>query len=462
MTEIQLGVQPGFVAAFYFIVFDLIALSLIDFVLARGVNAYYYRRIMNGYPIKVRSVDIPGVTSFLVDRFYTPISLGMTLIKLGFFAMFFFADLEISSRVTQSSTTVLNTAQLFFNTSREAFRLTFDMDSKTVVRQRAWERSRACYVQGGENLSYYPISFNFSDRNQSQIDFSSIRCMTPPIETSIAPARVIGCSSFLASNCEDEALITLKNTFVPPLGDSWGRVVLADLMYPPVSYIMEIFDWEQTNSTFPDYVNSTVFCVRTRIGLEDQPRPDYTSCLVHMIDSSVTLVELWTLSSDGLYLERKYPGPLFEGQILIGDGDALKLLSKPLFEANWKHLSGALVADTVEEAQMVQQFSTTEDTGIVTVLSPLGWALAPVPLLVGILLRIVVFVYFKKDFRPQINSIDGLSSIVREEQEPTGRSIDQGRTAVVGLYMRGNSAIRFGPVRDKTEATRVPRGAQFF
>lgn len=462
MTEIQLDVQPGFVAAFYFIVFDLIALSLIDFVLARGVNVYYYRRIMNGYPINVRSVDIPGVTSFLVDRFYTPISVGTTLIKLGFFAMFFFADLEISSRLTRSSTTGLNTAQLFFNTSREAFLLTINVANKTVVRQRAWERSRSCYVQDGDTLTYYPISFNFSDRDQSQIDFSSIRCMTPPIETSVAPATVVGCSTFMASHCEDESLIALNNTFVPPLENSRGRIALADLMYPPVSYIMEVFEWERTKLTFPDYVNSTVFCVRTRIGLEHQPRPEYTNCLVYMLNNSLTLIELWTLKPDGLYLERKHPGPLFEGQILIGDGDALKLLSKPLFEANWKHLSGALVADTVEEAKIVQQFSFTTDTGVVTVLSPLGWALAPIPLLVGILLRIVVYVYFKKDFRPQINSIDGLSSIVREEQEPTGRSIDQGRTAIVGLYMRGNSAIRFGPVRDKSETTRAPNGAQFF
>lgn len=461
MTEIQLSVQPGFVAAFYFIVFDIIALSIIDYALARGLNAYYYRRIMSGYPVNVRSVDLPGVTSYLVDRFYTPISIGTTLLKLGFFAMFFFADLEINTRLIQSSTTVSNTAQFFFNTSREASNLSFSFSDDMVLPQRAWEQVRACHVQDGDKISYYPISFNFSDGSELEVNFSTLRCMSPPIDTSRAPTKVVGCSSFLSFGCVDGTVIELNNTLVPLLENSRGRIAGVDLSYSPLYYVIEIYDWDDVKLVFPEYVDSTLYCVRTQIGLKGQTRPDYTNCLVHMINSSHTLIELWTLSSNGLYLQRRYPGPLFEGQIHLGDADALRLISSPLMESNWKDFSGAFVADTVEYAEVIQTFSMTKDDRIVTVLSPLGWALAPVPLLVGIVLRIIVFHYFRKDFRPQINTIDGLSSIVREEQQPTGRSIDQGRTATIGLYMRGNSAIRFGPVGDLTETTKVLEGAEF-
>lgn len=462
MTEIQLNVQPGFVAAFYFVVFDHFALALIDLALARGVNVYYYRRIMSGYPVNVRSVDLPGVTSYLVDRFYAPINLVTILIKLLFLAIFFFADLEINSRAKQSSTSVFNNAQYFFNSSRAAGRVGFS--SPPSRRDRTWQYSRYCYEQEDDNIDYYPVSFNFSDSEQETIDFSTVRCMAPPVEASMPSVSVVGCSSYMSTDCQGRSVVRVDNGFLPPLNSSGGLKVFLGITDPTVLYSVETYDWSEVESTFPDYTNCSVYCVRTEAGpVGTDERREFSNCLLYLpkADNSTTLIELWTLSSNGTYLERKYPGPLFEGYIEIGNGDALKLLSSPVLEPDWKDLSGAFVADAVEYSSKAQQFSTVQDTGTVTVISTIGWILAPIPLVVGIFLRIVVFKRLKSDIRPQINSVDGLSSIVREEQEPTGRSIDQGRTAIVGLYMRGNSAIRFGPVRDIFETTRAPKGAKF-
>lgn len=68
-------------------------------------------------------------------------------------------------------------------------------------------------------------------------------------------------------------------------------------------------------------------------------------------------------------------------------------------------------------------------------------------LLITIVARIATNLTIEKDERPRLNTINGLSSIAREESELIGASLVQGRTMSVGIMKLEGSEGHFGPVQ---------------
>lgn len=72
----------------------------------------------------------------------------------------------------------------------------------------------------------------------------------------------------------------------------------------------------------------------------------------------------------------------------------------------------------------------------------------------SIVARVVAAFTVDGDNRPQLNAIDGLSSIAREELQPSGRSYVSGENVSLGWVYSGPQRIRFGPVRSADQCVK--------
>ena len=146
---VHLPFDAGFVSAFYFVFLDLILLTNLDVAISHILCHLYYRRIFRtGSPLYVRSVDIPGVTNFIVGRPLSLVNITFLCIKLLFLCLVFFLDRNILAdpiRNLPQSSRLLSTFD--FDASESAWG---DGTGPYRIVHRRFIAGRSCYVPSTE------------------------------------------------------------------------------------------------------------------------------------------------------------------------------------------------------------------------------------------------------------------------------------------------------------------------
>lgn len=509
MTEVLLNISPGTVSALYFAVLDLITLTILDFVLSRIVCAAYYRRIHAGQALRIRSVDFPCLgQSYLIAPFLSPANIIATFLKIVFLVCIFLIDLSIDTRVAIQETKLYRSSTFVFNASDALW----DNRDPTVgglpvVRQ--FEQVRRCLkVSHSDNsVSFYHLAFDLVSgtqakvtRSTSRYDFydqtklyrspfmylvpvntTSVECLSPDFVTTSdvrVAAHVITCSQTLTpTSCKNGTSVRRQAQLRLLSGmRSTQTVQVFQPTGMPTSFAMSTFQTHDVQMIFPEYNNSRtqnlqMTCARTHIGSSRSQQlfgiHRYNACLlvahlkgpltmnnhgVSFHSQSYTIIERWEFDDISETLIREFPGPVFEGYLDVGLVQCTKWLSRVGGVGNWINFASSIVADAMVYQSYNSTFTRRTKRGIVTVIPTTSLMFIIASFTLVTLAYIVVMYKCRHDRRPQLNTIDGLSSIAREENFGSGRSHEQGDGVILALTLRSNvggnkETVHFGPVR---------------
>lgn len=472
MSKIELSFQVGFVSAFFFIIFDLVLLTIVDIVLSRVVCRLYYRKINAGQPLNIRSADVPGITTFLVGRFASLSNIFAILLKLAFLVCIVFIEQEIDSEKVEKYTQVPRMGTFIFNASNAIWE---PQDHRAVSRR--WELTRQCRHRNeiDNTLTFYQIAFNFdNDRDVEnevlansdlvyEVNDSTITCLSPQFVTAKhvkSYIRVVGCSQLVRTSCDSETVIRRNGNLTRPILTKTAKV---EAGAGTITLVVVTFSSnDELGSLFPEivndpqnYSNPEFTCATTRIGIGLERSKIFTSCLLIVNYRNDTLIERWTYDFNTSIATRSFPGPVFEGNIDFGTILRYSNLRKTMMTgSNSETFASVLVADAMiyqRFNESVREFDLVIMTTIPRYAVILGFSLLGFVIVV----RIIVVFTIGRDERPQLNSVDGLSSIAREEHEPSGRSLVAGRGIMVGLSHRDpKRMLHFGPLRLKEESAK--------
>lgn len=464
LPRLVLHIQPGLVSAFYFLLFDLVLLTFVDVLLARAASFGYYSAIYKGHTVTLKSVDIPGVTTFLVGRLCSPINAATLVVKLAFLAAILSIDIAIDAETVRPEESITLGARLGMNLT-DAYWEKENYVGLTFL----WDSSRGCRVRSDEDDSivFYTVAFNVTG-NTSADDFAtdgsyvppdSLFCLKPDrvSQLSVRPLSVVnGCSPNRQTSCTEPTveLWRERNTRRPDFYDiicfDFGAVITSNCVYVVVRAYYG-FDG------ISEYGAGSLFCVYSRIGdfssYENDDSvgrvDDFQTCLFTTKVENGYLVENWTYNSSTF--TRRYPGPVFDKDPQLGVWQTVAI-APYLLKGNmdYETLSSIVVANGAVlefEEQNVQLFQGRKT---VTIVPFYALILIAIIILVTTIAYVVSAFTVAKDIRPQINAINGLSSIAREENHPSGRSLTAGHGIAIGLILRYPNAARLVPVRKGT------------
>lgn len=468
MSNIKLDISPGSVSAIYFIIFDIFIIAVVDVVLIHIVSALYYRRIHRGIPLEVRSAEIHGVATSLVGNTFSPPNIFAYLVKFALLALVLVIDSNINSESDRSRTSTTRSSTFVYDASDEAW----GRGLNRVV-ERRWEALRQCYTMNDDknSLTYYPIVFDLlnMDAIDSEIkpdgepsipiDESSIQCMATDfvVNSPVPPlARIVGCSQLEDTICFNETAISRAVELERSLTEA--ETVEIDEGTTRVSFSTQNYD-ELVSTIWPEYEgDSTLTCLRTYFGIGPD-RIIFTACLliVHL-EGDRTLFERWEYNDSEKILTRRFPGPIMNGSIEMGVYQRTLVLHNVLVDLNWQSFSGQLIADGVVYKPATTSFVKLGESKLVTTIPVFSVVLTVVLIIAAAASRIIVTCTIGRDEKPHLNTIDGLSSVAREEHEPTGRSRIAGRHMLIGLSKRDGRSVHFGPLRSFTDGIARDKG----
>lgn len=470
--EVRLPLSPGYISAIYFIVFDIIVISMVDVVIARILSRYYYRSIYHGRVITLRGADIPGMTTYLLDAFWSWPNIIARAIKIAIIICIFVIDWEINSAFSRPSSEIFRTARYQFNASQEAWRDAFENRSFQTVAY-TWQAVRNCHLRSedSDEIWYYSVAFDLEYNitiepdgtinappwakhiDKPEVLDNTTQCLSPDFVADdfvVMTMQVIGCSELKrSSHCGFQAPAEgrISNT----VRFDMGGFYLQGLGYHGKFY-------SETNPSlkgdWSQYEQPELFCIRLPLGLSGQSK-DYSPCLLISIDgNNNTLVEHWLYNSSSNGFRRTYAGPVFDGVLSIGNAKRIDVLvdALPFLKTGvrWDSLSSILVADSMIYKRDGKTITAFGKERIVTTLP--GYTLILLIILVSITVfsRIIICYFVGYDSRPHLNTTDGLSSIAKGESRPTGRSLTIGPIPVVGLQS-AQKGKRFGLVHYKPD-----------
>lgn len=487
MSKLEVPFPVGIVSAFYFIIFDLFLLTVVDLVLSRVANSLYYRRINNGHPLIVKSADIPGITTFLIGRYFSLPNIIGIAIKVFFLLCIVMIERGIEAERSKSVRSHTLSGTFKFDPSEAEWG---DSPYHRVVARR-WERTRLCREfdkndTDSKSFTFYHIAFNLTSEQELEdernittanglidINDRSIRCLSPKkvVEEDVKPLQqVVGCSNmFPTENCRNETIIRLSvNGGLPYAYDLTGddpKVYSVPVGTGFISLSIVTHTLTELLPLFPQFANTSLYrnpeltCARTRMGPSHSNSKMYRSCiLIVLYQGNNTLVERWTHDIPTDTLVRSFPGPIFKGDIEFAMRQRANHLTNVVFAFNWVSFAGSLVADGVVYRKVDWTFQTFKNS-LVTAVPVYAVVLGIVLLFIAIVAKIVIIFTIGRDLRPQLNQIDGISSVAREELAPCGRSMVSGRGVLLGLSHRGwGKHLHFGPLMTYRECARRSDG----
>lgn len=471
MSVIRFDVEPGVVSAIYFIIFDLFMLAIVDIVLIHVVSWMYHKRIHKGIPLEIRSAEIPGVATSLVGRFLSPPNLFAYSIKIALLACILIVDINIESESTRDQTRLDLTGTFEFNPSDDEW----NTQTRRVV-ERRWAAIRRCNIinQDKTNITFYSIAFNLLGENKSipnevkdlsaptiPINDSSVTCLArDKVDTNATRvlASVVGCSQLEPTTCLNETVIERQATL--SLVSSDELTVILPEGSRNISFSLHKFN-EEAAAIWPEYESPTLTCMRTGFGFRANltTRRIVETCLViSVVNNSRTLIERWEYNRKEEKLSRRFPGPIFDSIIDIGLYQRATILTTIVSELNWVSFSGQVIADGVIYKRIdFKVFRLSEPKKYTTV--PVYTTVLTILLMIAAgAARLAVAFSIGSDLRPRLNTINGLSSVAREENEPTGRSMQTGQGMVIGLTNRHGRSVHFGPLTSRDKGVARERG----
>lgn len=468
LGSVNFEVSPGIVSLIYFIVLDLTFLTLFDIVFAKVAALVYLRRIRKGKPLKVRSADVIGLSTYLVGSFRTPINILIIFIKLLLLGAIVYIDLGLGSDQKTITKPISVTGIFNFDPSSD----TWDTKAFRMV-ERRFEPMRRCRSidESTNEITFYALAFNLSglpngqtsidnevssNRTVVKIDLDSMQCMGKGevVNSSILPvAKVTGCSKYQTTNCRNGTVVVKQNVDLPYRPQDLSDIVTIDYGVIDVDYEVRRFS-EIARPIFPpSYQNLTFNCIRNQFGIQDIWKDIFITCVVVAAynDGKDTLVERWDYSLRTQVLSRPFPGPVFEGRLDFSMIQQILAMQNIILPGDWEILSSIIVADGAVYEKRSVDATRIIDERLVTVIP---WSALVVTFVMGffaISLRLASVFVLGSDEIIQLNTIDGLSSIAREENEPSGRSFKTGKHSVVGLTSRDGQrgVVHFGPMREK-------------
>lgn len=456
MHPVEIPLPVGFVTSALFIVFDLIMLSIADNVLARVACLWFYHRINGGQPMAVTCADIPCVTTNLLGRFFHPANLVFILVKVALLSVVFFLNTDTGSKKIPSSTR----SSFKFNPSfGDVTRSKRPKDDEQSSLQYSVPRPHAqiknCRVHDGDNVTFYRLGFELrygvvldtemvsgEHWQRHEIDASTLQCLLPvDDDNATSLLNIVGCSPERPGKCEERANSEKNISIKPRLTGNFTRPRRHSIS----NYSYTALDDYIVRNLWPEYPEANVSCVS--IMASDKV---FESCLLIAPMDNNTLVENWTYDAERALYRRTYAGPLFKGRFHFSVYSLTFILDRPweIRKLNWIHLSAAVLAETMVYEPRNFTF-VRNDSRTVTTIETRGLVAASVALFLVVVIFIGVVWCTRHDLRPRFNTIDGLSSILREEYRRTGHSMGMGHTAVLGYSTGGGlENRRLGPIDD--------------
>lgn len=475
MNELELFVQPGVISALLFIFLDIFTVGILDIVLARLVCLAYYRNINEGKPVSVKSADIPGLSNYLLGQSFSLINIVALGTKLALLGVVLAANMSIQTRGTKTNVESRDATFAFDPTDEDR-----EVGRKYKVRRRL-ETSKSCFEEKNDVLIYYPLRFNLkngtildgpdfpaedSENEMYDVDDATVVCMSPSQVGNEEPlVTVLGCTR---TEEEGQCLTVISRNTSKKVTINY---VEGDTYSGEITHKYLNFDTDGVKSLWGEYANPVLTCLSTQIGVTtDGASSKYSHCLLVSVeypkDSEVeTIVERWILSPakgdpdkfDSFVME--YPGIRFKGEVPFGKLAAAQYLELPFPFTDYRTLSGDLVAQASKYEYSPKRVAILEKVD--TPVTVIGyWAVGMVvgSILIVVVGFIITVILLRKDTRPRFNTINGLSSIVREEHEPSGRSYTAGESAVLGLRFTNADSLHFGPLSSKDEGTAFQEG----
>lgn len=464
MSSILIDVPAGAVSAFYFIVLDLFASTLLDLVLARAVCSMYFRRINFGFGLRIQSADIPGVTNYLLGRFLTIPNVIVVIVKLIFLACILIIELGITSATISTKTPANRMATFEFNASDEIWD---PNNHHAVSRRREFVRRCSTFDKETGVITYYHIAFNLSHGEELeneiinngnspvfQVNDTTIECLAPGKvrDEDISPMiEVIGCSQLVDTVCTNETqLIRPVDLEKVKSRTEISQVGVLNAGPYELSFSQITVTDDEVTDIFPEYADSQytdpqLTCTWTNIGLiTDLQFRQLWNCLLIVYQGSSTIIDRWEYG--GKQMVRKFPGPVFKGKLDYGAFQRAYNLQNLRISLNWQFFSSIIVTNAVIYEPREWSITVLSNTKSVTRVSASTAILASLLVIFSVTTRLIVACSIGKDERPQLNTLDGLSSVAREESQPSGRSYVKGRETILGLSYHDNNQLHFGPV----------------
>lgn len=440
---IEFDTKPGVIAAAAFLLLDLVLLSVLDKLLELGVNACYYRRMRKGKSVHVRSADVPVLTKFLLDKLYLPPNLVAIVLKAAIIVFIFFVNITINTAEVPVTKSVSRNGTFVMNALRYAgYSTTLD-----TVQRRNYDLIN-CVTSDGDQLTYYRVAYDLENGVFLQSDVgklgvnttgqyrsldSSRLCTSPDKVTNGQTfARISGCSPVKAGGCGDGTRKTrygnLKIASKRPFENLGIRFTITE------------FEQSQVEATWPEYENVQLTCL-TRNITEVIPR----RCILLSRNGTHTILELYRhVPRRGRTIPTIFatfrPGPVFIGDMPFSHKHCAVVLSKQFNGTkarDWKQLSADFVASSAEYVGLKTSYDVIVSTRTVTVIPV--WAAVSTCILVsiGVLCRIFAAILLRRSKLPQLNNVNGLSSIIGREQGGEGSG-----HAVVSLWTEDGIELR--------------------
>lgn len=499
-----LPIHPGLVSVFYFVFLDLVLLTTLDTALSRLLSHLYYRHIYSGRPLLLRTCDVPGITSFLLGRRLALVNVTAVLVKLVFMAFVFMLDLNILSD-NVSHVRLLTTFEV--NMTDKAWRLGPSVDIKhryasmkcSVVADpsnyRIGDGNEASF---NDSIIYYHLAFNLSKgyeftknetlhvnlNNDSNgngwkspaifINHDTLHCLRPSYVTNPKPLiRVLGCSS--VDRYGNYSCRSYARSSRPAASLSFTRISKALRVAFAGEFIAALYQFNtlaELQPVFPEYVGpgkqTRFLCMKQQYvvqratirgpsRLRVQTR---TSCVLIMRHNGTTLFERWAYHRGTNTVNRTFAGPIFDRDLDVGLLPLVDLLAwnSPV-DINWREFSQSIVTDALVYVFEPMNVGVIGQGGQVTKI-PTGAVVVFVFMTVVIVvIRVVVSIWVERgNMRPQLNLVDGVSSIGREELHPTGSSVMQGQPMVLGFRQKTDAMLHFGSLANTDDAVKIIKG----
>lgn len=471
LPVLELGVSSGHVSVVYFVVLEFITLAVIDIMLIHVVSSLWYNRIINGVALEVKTAEICGVANSLVGRYFAPPNLFAYAVKIALLSVILWTDINIYSRVDE----ITDEPRLLIGT------FSFDPSSRSwgqVARKavtRPWADITACRITNEDEIHFFRVRFNFTENRVYDDEFvdelfsindSTIVCMkngSATFEKESELEKIVSCSSLGTSKCRNETMLVRKYNI--PSRSNFNLETIqyyvdeaSKMLFYQITDFTPIADDIWPEYTTGNYSNPSLHCLKSLFSIrnvnEDRETSSLDTCLViadvSYVDFHGTLVEVWDHSVPDGTFSRRFPGPIVARKLEVAVSYmvvVLRELPNQFQTDSWESFSARFISRGVVYEKSLRNVTPVTGLKTMTIIPVQNLVAVGVVLAITAIISLVVIRTVANDTKPRINTINGLSSIAREETEPVGRSLNVGAPMVIGLSERNKGEAHFGPLR---------------
>lgn len=459
---LTLPFETGLLSAYYFLLFDLLLLTLLDNTLSLILSHLHYHRIRNGLSLELRSCDIPGVSTFMLGSCFALPNVIALLVKISALVLILIVDLNIYADTLQP---VHLMSTFSFNMSDLAF-----PRDRAIVVERRWDTVRRCHVPeyGYQQATFFHVAFNLSADhrylvNEIQppgspyvaVDDRSVVCLSPMfVKSPQQSAKVVGCSSLGRRSQKCEMNAPARRTVATRPAMQVYNITMDGL--PTVyTYGLHIFPQHMLTDVFPEYlmhplpiVNNTktndtssvrsgvkMTCLSTLQVINDMAILPFTWCLVTAVHNGTTLIERWNMDRNLSVVSRVKPGPVFRGELDIGVYPTIRILLSAFREVEFITMASYVVASSTAYRFNVSTQHLVIGRHTRSKIPNFAAVIAALLIIFILISRLVTYIIIERRTNtPLLNTVNGLSTALYGLHQP---SIDAKDSAISATLRQG-------------------------